>query len=234
MPEPTRLTDAKPDLLSPAERQEAERLCAAATQGPWKPDAGCYPDPEDDNDFHFALGPMVEQGTKDGRDRAKNQAKADAMFIAQARTLLPRALATIAQLEAERDARDTAQIDRVLEWKRRLEEAEQAIGKSQHYVHQATHNAELADLREQLTALTQERDGLKERLFVSEQHKLVAIQQRQDAEAARDAAQRALDAATAREQALRGWLTKQSHETDPEFAWAFDEALRQLDAPEAR
>jgi hypothetical protein len=213
MPEPTRLTDAKPDLLSPAERQEAERLCAAATQGPWKPDAGCYPDPEDDNDFHFALGPMVEQGTKDGRDRAKNQAKADAMFIAQARTLLPRALATIAQLEAERDARDTAQIDRVLEWKRRLEEAEQAIGKSHHYVHQATHNAELADLRDQLTALTQERDALRsEKLSLA-----LSLGQilgpnfdgvsMSDVARALVAAEAALRAAQGREQALRRLLT---------------------------
>jgi hypothetical protein len=78
----------KDQPLSPAERQEAERLCAQATRGPW----------DHDEEIIQARDPVVTVAFCSGRtDNDLN----DAAFISQARTLLPRALATIAQHAAE-------------------------------------------------------------------------------------------------------------------------------------
>jgi hypothetical protein len=118
------MTDPILAPLSPAERQEAERLCAQATRGPWDPD----------EEIIQARDPVVTVAFCSGRtDNDLN----DAAFISQARTLLPRALATITQLELE-------------------------IAGYEH----ADSDANLA-LRAQLTALTQERDALKEQVTMA-------------------------------------------------------------------
>ena len=70
-----------PDRLTEQELQEAERLCEAATPGPWYIE---FPQP-----FQYQLY------------CPSDEAKDDLLFCAHARTLLPRAVAELRELRDE-------------------------------------------------------------------------------------------------------------------------------------
>lgn len=72
-------------------------LCAAATSAPWKPDVGVYEDPDGDDDYTFARGPMVSR--KGGQSEPwRAQGYSDAKFLAAARTALPLLIAEIERM----------------------------------------------------------------------------------------------------------------------------------------
>jgi hypothetical protein len=211
----------KDQPLSPAERQEAERLCQQATAAPWTAyrmtheDRGDALTPEELGEYvkNSVLKSAAESGTTDflfvGCEKPTGPADvchvgngptspANAQFIASSRTLLPRALATIALVEAARD---------------------DAEGRY------AACYAELTKTQAQLIALTQERDALKdEKASALKSYAEVLGVWKSRAEAA----EAALRAAQGREQELSQWLNRRSMDVDPEFAWAFDEVLQKL------
>jgi len=78
-------------MLSKAELEEIAKRAEAATPGPWLPSVSS-------EGGQSALGPHHEwDEAQDAMEKAEN----DAIFIAHARTDIPKLLAHIAELEAE-------------------------------------------------------------------------------------------------------------------------------------
>lgn len=73
----------------------------AATPGEWTTSVGVYEDPDGDEDLTFARGPMVNRRKFKDVAGWRAQGKADAAFVAAARTGWPRALDEVERLRME-------------------------------------------------------------------------------------------------------------------------------------
>lgn len=91
--------------ITKAEREELHRLCDAATPGPWRVDDDRVCDGRCGEPFKYNDGSVAGLIERHGGclTIARDVESANASFIAGARTAIPRLLAALDEVEAERD-----------------------------------------------------------------------------------------------------------------------------------